>query len=235
MMTMKSLKNTERAALAARLEAVYLLTPDVDAAGFEPMRARLEAALSGGVAVVQYRNKHASAAERQAQARSLRELVHARGALFIINDDIGLALEVDADGVHLGRDDGDLASARAALPGKVLGVSCYNELARGEAAAAAGADVLAFGSVYASSTKPTAVRASLDLLRQARVRFEGPRIVAIGGIGASNIRAVGAAGAHAAALISAVFDATDPRAAVIELQSEFNQGRLAHDSQRTAV
>lgn len=228
-------KDTERQRLAARLAGVYLLTPDVAPGEFEAMCARLDTALAGGVAVVQYRNKRAPAAARASQARSLRELVRARGALFIVNDDVDLARDVDADGVHLGREDGNLEAARAALPGRLLGVSCYNDLARAEAAAGAGADVLAFGSVFASLTKPTAVRASLDLLQQARARFDSCRIVAIGGIDASNIRTVAAAGAQAAALISAVFEAADPAAAASQLHREFNQGRLVHDSQRTAV
>jgi len=228
-------KNTERAALAARLAGVYLLTPDFDAAAFGALRVRLDAALAAGVTAVQYRNKRATAAERHVQARSLHELARTHGALFIVNDDVGLAREIEADGVHLGRDDGDAAAARAALPGRLLGVSCYDEIAQADAAAAAGADVLAFGSVFASTTKPGAVRASLELLRRARARFGDRRVVAIGGIDAGNIRAVGAAGAHAAALISAVFDAADPSAAVDQLQREFSQGRLEHDSQRTTV
>lgn len=232
---MTRLKNTERAALAARLSGVYLLTPDVDAAGFAALRARLDTALAAGVTAVQYRNKRATATEQRAQAQSLLELARARGALFIVNDDVALARAIDADGVHLGRDDGDVAAARLALPGKLLGISCYDQLARAEAAADAGADALAFGSVFASTTKPGAVRASLDLLRQARARFGDRRIVAIGGIDANSIRSVSAAGAHAAALISAVFDADDARSAVDQLQREFTQGRLEHDSQRTTV
>lgn len=226
---------TERAARAERVAGTYLLTPDVDAAGLVAMSERLSAALSAGVAVVQYRNKRAAAIERRAQARALRALVRASGALFIVNDDVDLALEVDADGVHLGRDDGDIAAARIRLPQKLLGVSCYDALSRAEMAVAAGADILAFGSVFVSATKPNAVRTSLDLLRQARERFAGRRIVAIGGIDAGNIRSVSAAGAHAAALISSVFDATDAAVAVRQLQHEFHEGQLAYDSQRTAV
>ncbi len=226
---------TDRARLAARVAGTYLLTPDVDAAAFSAMRARLDAALAAGVSVVQFRNKRVDAAERRAQARALQELAHARGALFIVNDDVDLALEVGADGVHLGRDDGDVATARERLPHGLLGVSCYNDFARAETAAAEGADVIAFGSVFVSGTKPHAVRAPLDLLRRARERFAGQRIVAIGGIDASNIRSVSAAGAHAAALISAVFDAAEPDAAVRRLQNAFHEGQIEYDSQRTTV
>ncbi len=227
--------STDRAELAARVAGPYLLTPDVDAAAFSAMQSGFDAALAAGVSVVQYRNKRADAAERRAQARSLRELARTRGVLFIVNDDVDLALEVGADGVHLGRDDGDVATARERLPHGLLGVSCYDDLARADAAATEGADVIAFGSVFASGTKPHAVRAPLELLRRARERFTGQRIVAIGGIDASNIRSVGAAGAHAAALISAVFDAADPGTAVRQLQHAFQEGQLEYDSQRTTV
>ncbi len=225
----------ERAQLARRVAGVYLLTPDVDDFGVAALQATVETALAAGVSVVQYRNKRVGATGRRVQARSLRDLVRARGALFIVNDDLDLALEIDADGVHLGRGDGDLAAARRRLPRGLLGVSCYDDIARAETAAAAGADILAFGSVFVSATKPDAVRASLDLLRHARERFAAQRIVAIGGIEVSNIRSVSAAGAHAAALISSVFDAADPGAAVRQLQHEFHEGQLEHDSQRTTV
>lgn len=226
---------TDRARLAARVAGTYLLTPDADPAAFSEMRARLDVALKAGVAVVQYRNKSVKATERRAQAQSLLQLAHARKALFIVNDDVDLALEIEADGVHLGRDDGDIAIARARLPHALLGVSCYNDFARAEAAAAEGADVIAFGSVFASATKPYAVRAPLELLRRARERFADQRIVAIGGIDAANIRSVSASGAHAAALISAVFDAVDAGTAVRQLQQAFHEGQLQYDSQRTTV
>jgi len=157
------------------------------------------------------------------------------GALFVVNDDVDLALELQADGVHLGRDDDAAAAARARLPHALLGVSCYNEINRARRAVAAGADILAFGSVFASATKPAAVRAPLALLRQARSDFPHQRIVAIGGINALNIAMVSAAGAHAAAVIGAVFDTPDAAAAAKCLQEGFNQGLAQHESQRTTV
>jgi thiamine-phosphate pyrophosphorylase len=165
----------------------------------------------------------------------LQTLAWRHGALFVVNDDIDLAIELEADGVHLGRDDGDIAMARTRLPRQLLGVSCYNDLQRARRAVDAGADLLAFGSVFASVTKPAAVRASLGMLRDARERFPQQRVIAIGGIDATNIGSVSTAGAHAAALISAVFDAGDPGQAVRTLQKEFNEGLIQHDTQRTAV
>lgn len=130
----------------------------------------------------------------------------------VINDDLALALAVGADGVHLGRDDGDPAEARRALgPGRILGVSCYDEWARAEVGAAAGVDYLAFGAVYPSPTKPHAPRAGLELLVRAK-RELGLPVVAIGGITLDNAPPLIAAGASLLAVISDVFSAPDPAA-----------------------
>jgi thiamine-phosphate pyrophosphorylase len=132
--------------------------------------------------------------------------------MLIVNDSVALAREVAADGVHLGREDGDVAAARRALgPAAVIGVSCYDELQRARDARAAGADYVAFGSFFPSPTKPGAVRASLDLLRQARRELD-LALVAIGGIGAQNAAGLIDAGADALAVVSALFDATDVEA-----------------------
>jgi thiamine-phosphate pyrophosphorylase len=127
----------------------------------------------------------------------------------IVNDDLWLALEVDAAGVHLGRDDGDLAAARGRLSfGKLLGASCYDRLDHAARAVAAGADYVAFGSVFASPTKPAAVRAPLTLFGEAKRRLGVP-LVAIGGITLENARAVVEAGADSLAVITALFEADD--------------------------
>ena len=128
-------------------------------------------------------------------------------ALELRHFDVRLALAVNADGVHIGRDDGEIGAARAALPGKLLGVSCYDDLAAARSAVAAGADYVAFGSVFPSTTKPGAVRAPLGLFRAAKAL--GVPLVAIGGITAQNAPAVLDAGADALAVISALFDAPD--------------------------
>lgn len=137
-------------------------------------------------------------------------LCHAYDALLILNDDLPLALEINADGVHLGRDDhaGNLAEARQMLgPDKVLGVSCYADLSLAEMAANAGASYLAFGSMYPSITKPAAPSAPLTLLTEAR-RFGLP-VAAIGGICLNNAAQTLAAGADLLAVISDLFDAPD--------------------------
>jgi thiamine-phosphate pyrophosphorylase len=218
---------TRRAARLLRLTGVYLLTPDAAGDAWDAVLERLDEALAIGVAAVQYRNKQATPHERAAQARAVQTVARRHGALFIVNDDVELAAALDADGVHLGRDDGDLAAARARLPAALLGASCYDDAARAASAAAAGADVLAFGSVYPSATKPGAVRAPIGLLAQARATFPAQRVVAIGGIDGGNIGAVAAAGAHAAAVIGAVFDAPDAARAAAELQRAFATARHA--------
>jgi thiamine-phosphate pyrophosphorylase len=218
---------------ASRLAGVYLLTPDADPAGFERVLTTTRQALDAGVRAVQYRNKMASGTRRVEEAGRLIALARAFDALAIVNDDLELALAVGADGLHLGKDDGELAPARTRFDG-VLGASCYDDLERAGRAVAAGADALAFGSMFVSSTKPGAVRAPLALLTQARSRWPATTIIAIGGITAATIASVAAAGAHAAALISAVYDAANPSRAAGELIEQFRQGQ-EHESQRATV
>ncbi len=211
---------------------VYLLTPDwSDTARLLDFTG---VALTSGVRWLQYRNKRAEPALRRRQALALRELTLTLGVRLVINDDIDLALAAQADGVHVGRDDPDPWPKLAREGVRMLvGVSCYDDFERARRAQRDGADYVAFGSMFASATKPAAVRAPPDLLSRARAR--DMHVVAIGGIDASNIERVAAAGAHAAALISAVFDAADPAAAALELGRRFEQGRLQHESQRAVL
>lgn len=171
------------------------------------------AALEGGARVLQLRAKQLDAPDRESIARDLVALCRERGVPFLINDDVALAAAVGADGVHLGRDDADIASARRALgPQALIGVSCYNELDRARAAAQAGADYVAFGRFFPSHTKPQAAQASLELLRAAHAGLALP-IVAIGGITPENGGSLIAAGADALAVIEGVFNQPDIRAA----------------------
>jgi thiamine-phosphate pyrophosphorylase len=192
------------------LAGLYALTPDDNL--LPRLSALVESALKGGTRWVQYRNKIAPAPLRRAQAADLLRLCRAYGAKLIINDDVWLAVEIGADGVHLGRDDipgGGLATARDALGSKrILGVSCYDDLARAEVAVDAGADYIAFGSMFPSVSKPQATRASLDVLTEAKRRFKVP-VAAIGGITVKNAPQVLAAGADMIAVLSDLFDAMD--------------------------
>ncbi len=201
---------------AKNLRGLYALTPDE--ANTAALLRAVETALRGGVRWLQYRNKAADAALREAQARALQALCAAHGANLIVNDFPALAAQAGAAGAHVGRQDSALADARAALPHGIIGVSCYNELPRALEAQIGGADYVAFGSFYLSSTKPTAVRASLELLRAARVQVHIP-IVAIGGITLDNARELIDAGADALAVSSALFNAANIAAAA----RSFNQ------------
>lgn len=189
------------------IRGLYAITPDLSDTA-ELLR-RVELALAGGAAILQYRNKLADSILAFEQANALRALTRRYDTCFIINDDLELALKTDADGVHLGGDDGDLAQARARLPqGKLLGASCYNDLQLARAALANGADYVAFGAVFASGTKPLARRASPELIRSARAEFSAP-IVAIGGITLTNAHEVVSAGADCIAVITALFESED--------------------------
>jgi thiamine-phosphate pyrophosphorylase len=180
-----------------RLRGLYAITGED--------HARVEEAIaSGALCALQFRAKSGGAA-RLERARRLARACRAHGVAFIVNDDLELALALDADGVHLGREDGDLAAARARLPGRILGASCYDRADLAERAVAQGADYIAFGSVFASPTKPHAVRAPLALF----ARDYGVPKVAIGGITLDNAPQVIAAGADALAVISDLFDAPD--------------------------
>ena len=203
----------------SKIAGLYAITPDL--ADTDELLYRVRAALAGGARVVQYRNKTATLELRLTQARALQSLCTARGVPLIINDHLDVALAVDAAGLHLGGDDGDLAAARAQLgPGKLLGASCYNRLELAEAAVAAGADHVAFGSFFASSIKPDAVRPPLDLVSDAKKRLAVP-IVGIGGITPGNAPQLLSAGIDAVAVISAIFAAPDIEAAAREFQSLF--------------
>lgn len=197
---------------------LYLLTPD------EPDSARLLARtrpLLAHAALLQYRNKAADAALRRVQAAALLEACRAAGVPLIVNDDIALAAELGADGVHLGEHDAAVAEARGRLgPGRLIGVSCYQDFARALQAARDGADYLAFGAFFPSPTKPGARRATPALLH-ATAGLGLPR-VAIGGITPDNAAQLVAAGADLVAVISGVYDAPDPAAAARAIQALFD-------------
>lgn len=197
---------------------LYLITPDD--ADSENFSKRVLPVLNSQIAVLQYRNKLANAAQMREQAKTLLERCRSRGIVFIINDDIILARELAADGVHLGEHDGDLKTARNLLgPKAIIGVSCYNSLAQAQKAAADGADYIAFGAIYASDTKPMARKAGLELFSQA-AQLNLP-MVAIGGIRPDNAAQTLAAGADFLAVIGAVFDAADPALEVTKFISHF--------------
>jgi len=170
-------------------------------------------AIDGGAALVQYRDKSDNYRLRLQQANALAELCRARGVPLIINDDVKLAGDCGAQGVHLGRDDADPHAARSQLGAEaIIGVSCYNDLSLARRAVRLGADYIAFGRFFPSQTKPGAVQASPDLIRQAKQEQSLP-VAAIGGITPDNAGQLIDAGADMLAVVQGVFAATDVRRA----------------------
>lgn len=192
---------------AIPIRGLYAVTPDETDSG--KLLRLVGEALAGGASLVQYRNKRADRRLRFVQALGLHAICRQAGVPLIINDDVELALEIEAEGVHLGRDDGSPAEVRARLgERRLLGVSCYDAIEAARRAVVAGADYVAFGSAFPSRVKPEAVVAPLELYARAKREFQVP-VVAIGGIDAANAKLLADAGVDAVAVISAVFDAVD--------------------------
>ena len=212
-----------------QVRGLYAITPDEsDTAA---LVGKVRQALAGGARIVQYRNKAAGAELRRSQGAALLALCRAERVPMILNDDVELALALGADGVHLGRGDGDVAAARARLGGgRLLGASCYDRLDLAEYARDAGADYVAFGSAFPSVTKPGAQRVPLSLYFEAKARLGLP-IVAIGGITRENAGALIAAGADAVAVISDLFAAPDIERCAREFASLFS----IHDHEKRSV
>lgn len=204
---------------APPIRGLYVIIDPDACAGREPVEiARL--ALEGGAAVIQWRDKRREKGEQLAPARAIRALCAQHGAAFIVNDHVDLALAAGADGIHLGQRDLPVEAVRPLVPpGFLIGVSTNNaEEAR--QAESAGASYVAAGSIFVTGSKETTRAASPQRLREVRAAVSVP-LVAIGGIDASNIDQVLAAGADAVAVISAVCAADDPRAAARALASRF--------------
>jgi thiamine-phosphate pyrophosphorylase len=190
-----------------------------------PTIEQVSLAIDGGAVVIQYREKHLLPEERDREARALATLCHERDIPLIINDDIELAAECGAAGVHLGQDDAPVSRARRRLGQRaIIGVSCYNQLERARAAAGTEASYVAFGRFFPSNTKPAAVQAPPALLIQARREIKLP-IVAIGGITPENGAELVNAGADLLAVIHGVFGQSDIRAAAQAYAALFDASR----------
>lgn len=166
-------------------------------------------AIAGGAQIVQLRDKAATDRDLLFVARALRDLCQGRGAVFIVNDRPELVLDVDADGLHIGRDDIPPDEARRIIgPDKILGVSCYGDLDRAADMERRGADYVAFGSFFPSPTKPAAPVVDPAILFEAKMRLSIP-ICAIGGITAENARLLVERGADMVAVVSDLWRAPD--------------------------
>jgi thiamine-phosphate pyrophosphorylase len=201
------------------IAGLYAITPDLSDSTV--LLTRVEAALAGGAQALQYRNKVADPALRLEQARGLAKLCRGYRVPLIINDHIDLALEVDAEGLHIGGEDGSVADARRRLgPDRILGVSCYRRIENALEAARLGASYVAFGGFFPSSVKGGAGGAPLSILGEAK-RRPGLPVVAIGGITVDNAPQLIAAGADSVSVITALFGAPDVRAAAQQFSALF--------------
>ncbi|RNC72747.1 MAG: bifunctional hydroxymethylpyrimidine kinase/phosphomethylpyrimidine kinase [Desulfuromonadales bacterium] len=213
--TLRLVVNREKQDSAIR--GLYLVTDQG-----ERLPERVEAAIDGGARVVQYRNKEQDREQRLAVGWEVRDLCRRRGVPFIVNDDLELAKELKADGLHLGQDDGDPREARRVLgPGKIIGVSTHT-LEEALAAQEVGADYIGFGAMFPSRSKDIEHLAGPELLATVRERITIP-IVAIGGISRDNGARVIDAGADAVAIISAILSHPDPALAASEIALLFNR------------
>ncbi len=185
----------------------------------QDLAAAVRAALRGGAKAIQYRAK--SGGNHLLEARLILAECRAAGAPFIVNDDVELAQNLDADGVHLGKDDGSPRAARERLgEGAIIGVSCYDSVEQAVQAERDGASYVAFGRFFPSKSKPSAPCARLETLAEAKRRINVP-IVAIGGITPENGRTLIEAGADCLAVIDGVFGNDDPELAARAFQPLF--------------
>lgn len=201
---------------------LYAITPDVEL-GVEAMTAQVAAAIHGGAVIVQYRRKSVDRRSALAELSALKRLCTTTGTRLIVNDDPDLALEAGADGVHLGRHDGNW-EALAADSGRrlLLGLSCYADVPRALRAAALGVDYVAFGSFFPSETKPGASACPVQVLRDARRGLRIP-VVAIGGITPENGLSLVRAGADFLAVISGIFAQPSIESAAASYASLFGE------------
>ena len=195
------------------LQGLYAIA-DVQHTRTPDFLERVQAVLAAGVPLIQYRDKVNDRGVRTRIAQQLRRLARKHRSLLIINDDVELAQAVEADGVHLGREDCGIGEARARLGAdRIIGASCYDDYGNAVEAVANGADYIAFGSFFASPTKPSAPRADHDLITRAKQELEVP-VCAIGGITPENALALLDAGADMIAVISSLFAAPSPARSV---------------------
>ncbi|MDE2860964.1 MAG: thiamine phosphate synthase [Chloroflexota bacterium] len=192
------------------------LVTDRHLCGAEALEATVDAAVSGGVDLVQLREKDLPAGELLRLARSLRRITRGRAAL-VINDRLDVALAAEADGLHLPEASISVADARAVAPSHLMISKAVHDAAGASEADAEGADMLVLGTVFDTASKPGAESGGLALVREATRGVRAP-VLAIGGIGPANAGSVIEAGASGVAVISAIMSAADPESAARELK-----------------
>lgn len=183
---------------------LYAIT-QTDGKSSETIIAQIASAIKGGASVIQYRDKNAVEHDQLYLAKQLLTICKQHRVPLIINDDAELALQIGADGVHIGKDDGDILKVRKKLGSKaIIGLSCYDNLTLALQAQSSSANYVAFGRFFPSNSKPLALPAHLETLQQAKKQISIP-IVAIGGILPENGKQLLDAGADVLAVIDGVF------------------------------
>ena len=193
-----------------KLKGLYAIT-DAKLMG-KNLLSMAEQAINGGITILQYRNKMASITQQQQEASALAALCKKNNVLFLVNDNIELAIKVNADGVHLGQSDTNLQQAREQLGDKIIGVTCHNDIELARLAQQQGADYVAFGRFYSSQTKPSAPPAELSILTEAQKSLSLP-VAAIGGITPETAAILLNQGADMLAVIHGIFAQDDVFAA----------------------
>ena len=190
-----------------QLSGLYAITDNGLMPDDQTLLSHVHAAILGGAQVIQYRDKTVDTKKRYRQACLLNELCRTHQRTFVINDDVRLALQCEAHGVHIGQKDSTIEMARKILGSNaIIGVTCHDQLSLANSAALAGADYVAFGAFYPSKTKPDAKPAPLSLLTEAKSVLSCP-IVAIGGITVDNASQTITAGADMIAVVHSLFAA----------------------------
>tara|TARA_B100000768_G_C11283229_1_gene380013 strand:+ start:1254 stop:1898 length:645 start_codon:yes stop_codon:yes gene_type:complete len=189
------------------IKGLYAITPDER--NLSILKSKVESSIKGGAKLVQYRSKILSKNDQKQQAEEIKKICNYYKIPLIINDDIELCSILDADGVHLGENDGNLEKARLILgPAKIVGVSCYNLIDRVQISQDMGATYIALGACFHSATKPNAPIASVDLIASVLKDFQVP-LVAIGGITLENIDLIINEGVECCAVINSLFKSRD--------------------------
>jgi len=207
------------------LAGLYAIT-DASQGNDRAIISQVTQALEGGAGIVQLRDKQRSSSELVELGLQLKSLCRHHDALFIIDDRLELALALDADGLHIGKDDIDFEEARAALPGKILGVSCYGSISRAERFEALGADYAAFGSFFPSPTKPGSGIVPESVITRAKERLKIP-VCAIGGITTGNADSLVERGADMLAVVSALWQSDNIRRAAAAFSDYFKKEHIA--------
>ena len=199
---------------------LYIIT-DSDRLDFSTLCQRTESILEAGVPVLQYRDKAADQATRRERALAIQDLCSQQDTLFLVNDDVQLARDIGADGVHIGQGDLPYLEARQLLGEQaIIGVSCYNRLDLALDAQSQGADYIAFGAFFSTRTKSQTTPAQPELLRRAKLELVIP-IIAIGGITLENGGTLLQTGANLLAVASSVYNSNDPTQVVLKFKQLF--------------